>query len=110
MYLVRWFNRKYPKSKAKIWHEFYHRDDEYIRKLKNENYKVGILTEDFGFEDDKYKKGTMVLYKRIKDCSEGSWNGCFDTIGIFKCNRLTMTHSGFHMFRISHIKLTELTK
>lgn len=110
MYLIRWFNRKYPKSKKKIWGEFYHKDNEYIEMLKNQNYRVGVLTDEFETGGETYPKGTMLIYKRVKDESEGQWSGDFDYVGLFKCIKSYLTESGFHSFRTSHIKLTELTK
>lgn len=112
MYLMRWLDRKYPVSSGRIYDEFYTPDDEYFYKLKKQNYKVGVLTEDYDDYSETYPKGTLVIYKRIKSYDDvlGTWDGGFDYVGTFKCIDRNLTHSGYHTIKCSRFELEELTK
>jgi hypothetical protein len=109
MYLIRWLNRKYPVSNDRIFCEFYHKDNIHIEKIKKENYKVGTLTGDFSVSDQKYPKGSLVMYKRIKSYEDDGmgWDGGFDYVGFFKCSQ-NLTPSGYHSFKSSYLPVEEL--
>lgn len=98
-----WLIRKYPNSFDKISRFL---DEAQLKEFKGNKYRIGVLNKDIHYEQ-KYDKGSMVMWKRYKSYCDGRWDGTFSIYCVIKCQN-GFTESGYHSIGICASDIDEV--
>jgi len=93
MNTIKYIKRKYPNDSEDILKDF--NTDEVDFYVKKRKYRIGKLSEQIN-DVEIYPKGTICLYKGLKDYDEdGYWVGTWRKHIIIKCHKNNITESGY---------------